>query len=152
MYTNTDQRHRSPSRQHQVVLSDHYDREPLTAEYLATQDDATLLISGRWIRDIETGTLTYYRTELAWNYVENQYNEYSYDYDVGLKNDGKTVVHTGKHWLKHAQDVAEKTKELRPRIDSYYRVNDPEIDGINQWINSDIHFESVAAAIQSISL
>lgn len=138
--------------QEQLIPSEDHDREPRTVEFLAFQDDGSLLISGRWTRNTKASVLTHRRTELTWDYVRDRYNEYSYSYKISLKKDGQTVDHSGKHWQKHAQDAINKTDELRPRIDSVIRVADPEANNINRWVDNDIEFRSLSDALKFIYL
>ena len=144
---------RSRRQQHeQLILSSDYDEEPRSVEFLAFQKDGSLLISGRWTRDLEANVLTYRRTELSWNYVEDHYHEYSYSYEISLRQDGQTVDHSRKHWQKHARDAVNKTDELRPRVDSVIRVTDPEANSLSRWVDDDTQFNSLSDALNFIYL
>jgi len=154
MLESSDQTQRPTSRHQpeQLPLSSAYDGEPLTVEFLAFESDGSLLISGRWTRDIDANVLTYRRTELSWNYAEKHYHEYSYSYEISLRHDGQTVDHLGKHWQKHARDAINKTDELRPRVDSVIRVADPEANSLSRWVDDDIQFNSLSDALKFIYL
>jgi len=122
--------------------------EPLAAEHVAYQEDGTLIISGRWTRNLKEGTVTCRVFELMWNYMGELFTPYSYSYEVDLQDDGETVEHSGKHWIRHAEDTIQRTVELRPRTDGYYRVSDVTSGGIQQWTDPKMNHEEVARKIE----
>jgi|AntDeeMetagen192_2_1112575.scaffolds.fasta_scaffold08639_2 hypothetical protein len=112
--------------------------------HIAYQPDATLVTISAWTVSEDGDTITYHRTELTWDYVDEVYNVYEYSYDHEFNKESQTLDFNNTHWHRYARHVINRTIELRPRLTDHKEYFNEEGDKVKNQLNTDDHYETVA--------